>query len=506
MAKRFETTATVDASALDEILAPRTALVHERCVERTDAAAVYDAESGPVHSYRRTVESTARDDGRFDVVQVVEHDLAIPFFRWLFLLPYHRAFGRLGEPHKRHWWAPPDALDRRAAATLASLCALAGVVAYPGALLTQTIEFAREELGFSEQAQSLALAAVRGDVVIALGLVALADRRGRRNVVVAALMVGCAITAVSALSPNVYVLTATQLVARGCITAVAILIGIMAAEEMPAGSRAYAVSLLSVSGALGVGLALAVFPIADLDVRAWRVIFAISILGVLVIRIVARQLPESRRFVAPHQNVGLSGHGKRFWLLAASAFLFAIFWAPTAQYQNVFLRRELDFSAAKISLFTVATNMWGGLGIVAGGRLADVRGRRIVAAVGIVGGVGATVLMFFSSGWPVWAWSVVGSIIGAATVPALSVYGPELFPTSLRGRANGVISGLGRLGSVLGLLVIAVIVGRQDRLAPVIALLAIGPALVVLLVLTAYPETAHRELEDLNPEDQPLRQ
>jgi len=127
----------------------------------------------------------------------------------------------------------------------------------------------------------------------------------------------------------------------------------------------------------------------------------------------------------------------------------------------------------------------------------------VVAAVGIVGGVGATVLMFFSAGWPVWAWSVVGSIVGAATVPALSVYGPELFPTSLRGRANGVISALGRIGSVLGLLVLALIVGRQSELAPIMALLALGPALVVVLVLVAYPETAHRELEDLNPEDRP---
>jgi putative MFS transporter len=106
----------------------------------------------------------------------------------------------------------------------------------------------------------------------------------------------------------------------------------------------------------------------------------------------------------------------------------------------------------------------------------------------------------------VWAWSTVASILGAATVPALGVYGPELFPTSLRGRANGVISGVGRLGSVLGLLVLALVVGREDQLAPVMALLAIGPALVVVLVLVAYPETAHRELEELNPEDDPLRQ
>ncbi|HEX4978737.1 MAG TPA: MFS transporter, partial [Acidimicrobiales bacterium] len=400
-----------------------------------------------------------------------------------------------------YWWAPPDAVDSRAAAALARLCALAAVAAYPATLLTQTIEFAREELGFSERGQSVALAFARADVLVALTLVAIGDRRGRRDVAVVALVAGCVATAAGSLSPNVAVLTASQVVARGCVTAAVLLIGIIAVEEMPAGSRAYAISLLSVSGALGVGLALASLPLADLDVRGWRVVYAIALVGAPLVRHFARALPESRRFVRPHRQVGLAGHGGRFWLLAVSAFLFAVFSTPAAQYQSVFLRRELDFSAARISLFTVATNVWGGIGIVVGGRLADDRGRRIVAAVGIAGGVGATVLMFFTSGWPVWAWSTIGSIVGAATVPALSVYGPELFPTSLRGRANGIISGLGRLGSVAGLVVIAVVVGRQDRLAPVIALLALGPLLVAVLVLVAYPETAHLELEELNPED-----
>ena len=36
-------------------------------------------------------------------------------------------------------------------------------------------------------------------------------------------------------------------------------------------------------------------------------------------------------------------------------------------------------------------------------------------------------------------------------------------------------------------------------------MLAIGPLLMAVLVLVAYPETAHRELEDLNPEDHAAR-
>jgi putative MFS transporter len=199
----------------------------------------------------------------------------------------------------------------------------------------------------------------------------------------------------------------------------------------------------------------------------------------------------------------MTGHGRRLWLLGISAMLFGLFLAPASQYQTVFLRRERGFSAARISLFSIGTNVWGGIGIVVGGRLADVRGRRIVAAVGIVGGVGCTVLMFFAAGWTVWAWSVIGAIVGAATVPALGVYGPELFPTSLRGRANGIISALGRIGSVAGLLFVAVAVGTREHLAPILAILALGPALLAVLVLVAYPETAHLELEEINPEDAP---
>ena len=486
------------AVELADVLEPRDGLVVE---ERQDDG-TFSARTGPVEGYRRTLAMT--DHGaEVEVTQTVTYRFVFPFLGWMLAWPYARVLGRLGRPHRHPWWAPPEAIDPRAAAMLGSLSALAAVAAYPSVVIGQTIEFAREELAFSASAQSYALAVLRADFVVALGVVYLADRRGRRKVTLGAIAAGCVLNAVSALAPGLTFLVATQVVGRGFLTGAALLIGILAAEEMPAGCRAYAVSLLTVIGALGAGAALLALPLADLGVRGWRLLFVLSIVGLPLVAAFGRNLPESRRFRTPHAEVRMAGHGRRLWLLGVSALLFGLFLAPASQYQTVFLRRERGFSAARISLFAIGTNIWGGIGIVAGGRLADVRGRRKVAAVGIIGGVGCTVAMFFSVGWTIWAWSVLGSIIGAVTVPALGVYGPELFPTSLRGRANGIISGLGRVGSVLGLVVIAVLV-RDDRpLAPIIALLAIGPALLALLVLTAYPETAHRELEELNPEDAP---
>ena len=100
-----------------------------------------------------------------------------------------------------------------------------------------------------------------------------------------------------------------------------------------------------------------------------------------------------------------------------------------------------------------------------------------------------------------WGWSLIGSVIGGATLPALGVYGPELFPTGVRARANGALVVAGVLGSGFGLLVAGPLSDGLGGLGHALAVLAIGPAILVVLVLVRYPETARLELEDLNPED-----
>ena len=496
---RVVTEATVDPAGLDRILEPRRGLVLERrCREGT-----YEAAEGPLEGYRRTVRADPLDGGRHHVSQTVEYRLDLPFFGWLFALPVRRHMGRLEAASALPWWGPPERLDHRGARSLDALCALSLVVGYLGTLLTQTMTFAAEEFGAGTAAQANALTAVRADVVVSVGLVALADRRGRRQLLVLTAAAGCILTAAGALAPSLAWLAGSQVVARGFVTAAVIVLSVVAAEEMPSGSRAYAVSLLALSGGLGAGVAaVGLLPLADLAPWSWRLLFAVAVLGLLLVRMVGRRLPESRRFAAPHAAAPMTGHGRRFWLLAASAVLLQLFYVPAAQFANEYLRVERNFSARRISLFTFATATPAAVGVVMGGRVAE-HGRRLVGAVGVLGGVGATVLMYLAHGWPLWTWSVIASIVGGLTVPALGVYGPELFPTSLRGRANGVIVALARVGGVAGLQAVAPLSGALGSLGPAMAVLALGPALLAVLVVVAYPETAHRELEDLNPEDSP---
>src|SRR5262249_47308497 len=162
---------------------------------------------GPFHEYCRTVEV----DG-LRVRQTVEYRMAFPYFRWLFSLPMRARLGRLDPPSagRNAWWLPPDRINERSASILATLSLLSVIIGYLGSLLTQTITYAAEEFGVSKGAQGIALGSVRADVILSLGIVAMADRRGRRPLLLIASVLGCALTALGAVAPSIETLAGSQ--------------------------------------------------------------------------------------------------------------------------------------------------------------------------------------------------------------------------------------------------------------------------------------------------------
>lgn len=483
-----------DPALLDRLREPRTDVVRERAA----GADRFEAELGPFRHYVRQLEVAG--DGA--ITEIIDFELAVPFWWVLFALPMRWTLKRPGRPNRRPWWAPPEVLDDRASTVLGLLCSIALVDGYVGSMLTQTITYAAADFGEDRQAQGTTLAAVRAGVLLALVLAARADRIGRRRLVATSAAGACIAAAAGALAPNLVWLGATQLLATGCVGALGLLIAIVSAEEMPAGARAYGFSLVTMAASLGAGMCVWVLPAADIGSDGWRLVFVVPLLGLAVAVAVGRRLPETRRFARPHIDAPLAGHGARLGLLAVAGFLGALFVAPAFQFQNDYLRSERGFSAARIALFTVVTSTPAAIGVVAGGRWADVHGRKKIGAIGVVGGTLAAVLMFATSGWSLWVIAIAGSIVGALVIPALGVYRPELFPTGLRGRAGGIIEAVTLAGSATGLLLVGTLVDRWDGYARPIALVALGPLIVAVLVLTKFPETAGRELEELNPEDE----
>jgi MFS family permease len=477
-------------------LQPRDDIVRERVVGPGE----FVQEAGAFVEYRRTVDLAAGTD-------TTQWRLDIPYWGWLFRPLTARALRRRAvgdEPGGQPIWAPPDRIDARAARVLGVLATMTLAVGFLNTLLTQTITYAGDEFGSSDGARALSLTAVRVAIVIAIGFAVLADRRGRRTALLLAFTIAPVAAAVGAFAPNLPLLTLSQMISRPLALSMSVLIGVVTAEEMPKGARAYAVGIIGMSTGFGAGLCVMCLPLAGIGEQGWRLVYVVPLLFLLMRRGLSARLPESRRFEhvqETHHTGGLRGHGRRFWLIALSGLFSNILIAPASGFQNQFLSDERGYSPSLVALFTLATATPAGIGILIGGRLADRRGRRYVGAFALVANAIGTVMAYRSEGWVMWAWALMQGVLGAAALPALAVYAAELFPTGGRSKAGTFITVMTLAGSSVGLLLTGVLRDRGWAFGDIMPLLAIGPMVVVLLVLTIYPETAQRELEDLNPED-----
>ncbi|MFN0028891.1 MAG: MFS transporter [Acidimicrobiales bacterium] len=507
----FTRTHLLDATGVAVLCTPRDGLVKERPAGSDQAVEAgsrldFELDQGPCRSYRRSVaiSPTMEADGRYRAREDVTFDLAIPLWGWLvrplFAFELRRRGARSGQP----WWAPPQRLDPTQASTLARLTVLAICSGYIGTLLSQLTTFAGREFGAGPAAQGTAQAATRIGILVVLVATVVADRVGRRRMLLVALVGACVVSSLTGLSRGMVSFAAVQVLARGLTTGADVLRAVFLAEEMPAGSRAYAISLSAMCAGMGAGMVVWLLPIADTDQRAWRLLFGGAICFAPLAAWAGRGLPESGRFLrhrADAQPAKLNQHRGRLALLAGSAALTTLFAAPASQLQNEYLRGERGFSAGSITVFTLLTSTPAGLAVFFGGRLADVYGRRAIGALGLVGAAVGVWLSYAFDGVVLWSGAVIGTLFGGLVVPTLVVYGPELFPTRLRGRANGLITLAAVCGSVVGLLSVGRLAERFDAFGPAMAVVAAGPVVVAVLVLTRYPETARRELEELNPGD-----
>jgi len=457
------------------------------------------AVEGPFASWERTVDR----DASGAATEQLRYRLGAPHWGWLLDLLLRRPVRSGLAPGHQPMWCPSDRLGRREAEVLGLCATLAVVAGFLGGLIGQTITYIAADFDGTTATQANSLLVIRIGAVLTFVATALADRRGRRPLLTWTLVGAGVACLVTAIAPGFAVVTGSQLVARGLVAASAYLIPIICAEELHARSRAYAIGLMALPGGLGVGVVLWFVPLLDLAPWMWRLLFLLAVPAIVVAIRTARRLPETARFEhddhlpseRSHQHV----HGSRLALLGVGMFLLNIFTAPTQQLQTDYLRNTRGMGSAAVAVFILATNTWGFIGIAAGARVADRSSRRLAATVGLLGLAVGNTLMFTLGGPPMWLASLIGSLVGAATVPSLGALLPELFPTLRRGAANGLLNGAAVLGSMAGLFVVGRTVVGGDY-APTVTALAAGPLLVAALVWWL-PETAGVELEELNPDD-----
>lgn len=466
-------------------------------------------------------------DGGTRIELTGERTWRIPYFHWFFAWPLRRADrdaiaqvaagiaaaaeGREPPRAPRERFrslAPPVRFDERQSSTIATAAAMVLVAGLGASLFSQNVDFIAEAFDVSNRAVGVASAVARAGLVVALVAAALADRIGRRRLLLWSVAGVCVASGLSGLAPTFEIFAAAQLVSRGFFNAALIIGTIVVIEEAPERARAYAVGMLTLAWGAGSALAVVLLPIGDLGTQAWRLAFFVNASLLVLLPGFARNLPETTRYTslanrfAPRGRVAelfQAPYGRRFALTLAFVFLAQTFSAPSAQFTNRFLGDERGFSGLEIALFLgVVAGLPGLMGVLWGGRFSETLGRKRVGIGGTIGGTVATMVFFLNSGLVIWVAATVAAVLGSMAAVALRAFGPELFPTEVRGTANGGIIIAGLLGSATGL-VVAGQLSDTMSLGTAVAWVGVGPLIAVLVFVPLLPEPRERDLDVVSP-------
>jgi predicted MFS family arabinose efflux permease len=477
-----------------------------------------------------TLRASARpapDGRRTDLRLEARTDLAVPFLGWFVAFQARVAAksalrdladrvradlaGAAPPPPPRRWpIVPPVPFTNTQAARLAALATAAIVVNFCGALLTQNGDAVTDTFGRTDEELGEALAVARAGVLVSLVVVALADRLGRRRLLLAGIVGACAANALAGLAPSFEFFTAAQLLTRSFVNAALVVAGIAVVEEAPEGARAFSTAMFGLALGTGVALSVVVLPFADLGDNGWRISFFVSAAAVLLVPLLARHLHETRRYTSVAGSSVRRGrirevfdraYGYRFLLLGLAAFLANVFAAPSSQLTNRYLTEAHDFSNSDVALFrTVTLGVPGLIGILLAGRLAESRGRRPVTVVGLLVATVFQMAFFLADGGALlWITPTIAVIAAACGGLALATLDAELFPTETRGTSNGLLLVAGVAGSAAGLVLATQLRDTVGGLGPGIAVCGVATLIAAVLVVPRLPETAARDLDAVSP-------
>jgi len=358
---------------------------------------------------------------------------------------------------------------------------------------------------------------VRAGALLAFPVALMADRLGRRRVLLFTIFAYTLCTGATALAPNAMTFVACQFLARVFAAAETVIAVVVVAEEFDAAHRGWGVGALGALQACGAGVAALAFAFVDRVPFGWRALFLLGLAPLVLVAYLRRSLSETTRFLelrrADGPGVGTPArpaapalapvvvlarsYPGRIVLLALSVIAFEVAAGPALFFAPKFLEDVHGFHPAQIAALNI---VGGGLAIVGNplaGRLSDRFGRRPVTAAFALGAGAAVAIFYLWRGhavWPLWI-AQVFAIMGASVT--LATYGAELFPTSVRSTASGLREVCRHGAGVLGLALVSLLYGVAGSNWTAIAWVAGVSLLTPALVLKAFPETAGRPLEEI---------
>jgi len=358
--------------------------------------------------------------------------------------------------------------------------------------------FVDREFGSGAQAIARAQGWINLGAIAAVLPIALADRFGRRPVMLAAIAGYCAFTLATSFSRTLEQFVALQFLARLFMVTELALVYVWIAEELPEHWRGRASGAIGALAFVGAQLpALGLWGFAEGGSLDWRSLYWIGGALLPALPLYWIYLREPSGFVRRElRGSALRGLGElwqpqlRLRLLAMSGIWFTLSFAAASGlgFVSYFVVQERGWSPRSLAALVPAAGILGALGYAIAGQLADRLGRQRALAIYLALGFAASALCFGSSDARLISAGYVllnaasGSWAIAATLCA------ELFPSELRATATALSNNLlGRVGMVAGPLLIGMGVPWLGSIGAAALLLSAVQLLCLPLVLRGIP-------------------
>ncbi|HSK23864.1 MAG TPA: MFS transporter [Egicoccus sp.] len=356
------------------------------------------------------------------------------------------------------------------------------------------------QIGLPVTTVGIALALIRLASMGSLGLAVMADRMGRRRLLLGVAVVGFGLTSLSALAPGFWWYVALVALARPCLAALNAVAGVVAAEESRAADRAGAIALVTAAYGLGSGVVSVGRGLLPGD-PSFRVVTAFSLLPLALVPLLGRRLREpsiARTRPRPQGRPGAvpARYRRRVVVLAALVGMIAVATGPGFTYLFVYGERVLGASPLEVAALVLAAGPLGLAGILLGRWGADRLGRRVTGAVTLAGTGLAVAVAYSGSLVGLAAGYLATVLLAGAFAPAQGALAAELVPTAIRATVAGWVTVAGVIGAVAGLAVFGVVADATGGFS--VAGWSLGGLVAVSAFgFLALPETRGLELEDL---------
>ncbi len=364
-----------------------------------------------------------------------------------------------------------------------------------------------DKVGLSGTSLGVGLAIIRLASLGSLPLIGIADRFGRRRVILAVTIVGLALTVVAAASPGYWWFVVIFAFGRPLLSATNALAEVMASEETAARDRTAAISLVAAGYGVGAGLSAIVHSLAS-GPLGFRGIFALAVVPLIGVYAVRGWVEEPSRFMvaeaaAEHPAPVLGAVGPRFRnrviVLALIGFAISVITGPANSFAFLYAQDVLHLQGYVTASMVAASGMTGFLGLLLGRWSADHFGRRPTGTIALIAMAVTGALAYTGSSTAYVLGYALGVLSGGLVAPAVGALLTELFPTSVRASVTGWWVTAGVLGAVGGLVAFGAVADVGDRFAAA-AELTFLPAAAAAALFWLLPETKGREPESLWPD------